>query len=192
MEQWFNVDEETYRSSQDEQRTLLACWVEGDDVGGYGLHGVDHRNAGDIDAVISLNAQFFKALAACIEADQVAGKKPGPFEEAFDRVKDILSDDDLVTFDKQGVMHPTDAFTKDSLNVDDVLQPTTLSALLNWVFCSRSTSIEKYGQVGGASLCESSWTHYFVWTHNPTSARREIEANIARADRVLAKWTVKA
>lgn len=190
VQQRFDTNEASFRESWDEHRELLAFWVEGDDVGGDCLRGVDFWNAGGIDTVVALNRDFLRTLVACIAADVVGGKDPGEFAEVVRKVQEVFSDDGLVEADENNVMHPTEDFDQSSIDVEHRLQAKSLSSLLKSIFSTPSTSIELNNESGGASLAESEWTNNFVWSADAATARREIDANVANARKTMAAWIV--
>ena len=151
----FGVDEESFRESQDEQRGLIAFWVEAGDTGGYGVPGIDHWNAGGVDETVDLNSRFLHAFLDCIEADQVGGKDAGPFIDAKIVAEAAFRVTRQLRRDRQGVIHPTRKFEKCDANIDDPWQVESLPPLVTWGLDREAVVFDRQRDSGGGYLCES-------------------------------------
>lgn len=188
----FGIDERAFRESRNEQRELIAFWVEGSQVGRHGVRGIDHWAAGGIDEIVDLNGRFLRAFLDCIEADQVGGKDEGPFILAKIVAECSFRGTRQLRRDREGVIHPARKFKKWYGDIADPLQVQSLSPLLTCILDCDAVAFDRQPALRGVPLWEPQWSNVFVWIRDPVEAGRHIEARISEASEVLATWVVKS
>jgi hypothetical protein len=190
----YSRDESDFRADG-EERHLLAFWIEGNEIGASSAHGVDIHGAGGIDGLIGFNEQFLRAVlkAALQNRLQVLDCKNllPTVEYVVERVEEAreeYSDDD-----EHSAANESGCEEDFADELSDRWQVETIGFMLSFVFDDvPGVDVSADEAVGGAYLCESSWTEVFVWADDKVAAETLIAEQVSKLREIVERCAALA
>lgn len=176
MEPWEAVEQRTgfneseFRSGNEESRSLLAFWLESDDVGPYCVRGIDWEHAGGIDDVIDLVRRIITVAA-------LGGRfaRPPVLHEVFEQLIELTAKQ---IADFQDEREETEKPSAEQIHemVEQLLYKALepfLHALFKEVGSVDIDGVEEFNMV-------SHWRETYVWAEDELKAKAELRSVISR------------
>jgi hypothetical protein len=184
MEPWEAVEQRTginefeFRSENEESRSLLAFWLESDDIGPYCVAGIDWEYAGGIDDVIDLVRRIITVAALGGRFD-----RPPVLHEAFRQVIDLTAE--LV------------ADVREDCDLQENEKPSTeqIDEMVEgkWLYQALGPFLQAlFKEVGSVDIepveefnMHSHWRNTYVWAEDELKAKAELRSVICRIRSVV-------
>jgi hypothetical protein len=167
------MDEAEFRSVNEERGSLLAFWLESDDVGPNNVPGIDWEYAGGVDDVIELVRQIITVAALGGRCDRLP-----VLQEAFDGVVELTADR-IAELREDCDLQQNERLSTEQIHemVEDDLLYRALGPVLQALF----------KELGGVDIepvedgnMHSVWWDTYVWADDELKARAEIRSVIGR------------